>query len=146
MSRSSRMALALAVLLASLPGAASGQAPEPLGLRPPGAMDCAVMPSRIIDVATPMAGVLEEVLVRAKGEIRAPAGGIIGEELSQAGEAANGRPLIIVEPELDYISPLADQSSRTIRAYHTLTSDRVAPGDRYLLLSPEAAAAALSGL
>ena len=123
-------------------------------------------------------------VIVAKGEIRAPAGGIIGEELLHAGEAAQGRPLaqvivvepmrvevfvplgqlqalregaphvvlagniepIILEPELDYISPLADQSSRTIRAYYTLTSDRVAPGYRCLLLPPAAAAAAVSGL
>lgn len=277
-----------ATLLVGPPTAALAQlgAAKPLGVRPPGAMDCAIMPSRIVEVATPMEGVLEEVLVKpgqvvekgqllarldseiaaaehaharlradsaagvrmarsrvevaqvqydsarpafqhnvlsrveyekvkgelilaereferereamaiaeaeaarmavivAKGEIRAPAGGIIGEDLLHAGEAAQGRALaqvivvepmrvevfvplgqlqalregaphvllagdvdpIILEPELDYISPLADQSSRTIRAYYTLTSDQVAPGYRCFLLPPEAARAALSGL
>ncbi len=289
MTRPASLAVAMAAAcVLALPGAARAQAAaaEPLGLRPPGAMDCAIMPSRIIEVATPVEGVLEEVLVRpgqmveegellarldseiaaaelaharlraesaagvrlarsrieaaqvqydsarpalqhnvlsrveyekikgelvlaereyerereamaiaeaeaariavivAKGEIRAPARGIIGEELLDAGEAANGRPLaqvIVVEPmrvevfvplgqlqalregapyvvlagnvdpaileaELDYISPMADQSSRTIRAYYTLDSDRVAPGYRCFLLPPDAAAAALSGL
>lgn len=274
--------LALTAALAT-PVTAQAVRPE---LRPEGAMDCAIMPSRVIEVATPLDGVLEEVLVRpgqavekgeliarldtaiaaaelahaelkarsaagvraargrieaaqvqydsarpalqhnvlsrveyekikaelvlaereleremeamalaaaeaariavivAKGEIRAPASGIIGEQLLDAGEAAQGRPLaqvivvepmrvevfvplgqlqalregaphvvlagtaepILLEPELDYISPLADQSSRTIRAYYTLHSDRVVPGYRCYLLPPEAAAAARSGL
>lgn len=280
--------LALLGCLSTLAQAQTLPAPafEAPGARPEGAMDCAITPSRVIEVATPMDGVLAEVLVKpgqhveagqilarldgdiaraelaharlraesaaavrvastrvegaraqyasarramegdvlsrieyekilaelrlaerelerereamaiaeaeaarmavivAKGEIRAPASGIVGEGLLNAGETAQGRPLaqlivvepmrvevfvplgrlqalkdgaphvvlagttrpVIVEPELDYISPLADQSSRTIRAYYTLRGDEVAPGYRCFLLPPEAAAAAIAGL
>jgi len=108
----------------------------------------------------------------AKGDIRAPASGIIGEGLLSPGEVASGDPvatLVQVDPmrievfvpvgqlqqlreapeqtiragdrgdvqaqvRLEYISPLADQGSRTIRAYYTTNSDEIAPGYRCVMV------------
>jgi len=108
----------------------------------------------------------------AKGDIRAPATGIIGEGLLAPGEAAGGNPvatLVEVDPmrievfvpvgqiqrlrespeqviragdrgdveaqvRLEYISPLADQGSRTIRAYYTTNSNEIAPGYRCVMV------------
>lgn len=116
-------------------------------------------------------------LIVAKGEIRAPFAGVIGEELLNPSEAIEGRPvaqLIVIEPmrieafatveaaaairegaeyvavtgfsapvieeiTLDYVSPLADTSSQTIRVYYELTSQNTAPGYRCFLATPEAA-------
>ncbi len=113
-----------------------------------------------------------------KGEIRAPFPGTIGESILDPGETIGEQPiakLIVVDPMrveafvpldriqslragqrfivragdsppifetpvLDYISPLADQSSRTVRAYFHLESDRVSPGFSCSLLpSPDVA-------
>ena len=261
---------------APVPGvAAASNAPQ----RPDGALDCAIQPSRIVEVASPIDGVLAEVFVRAgqpvkkgdliarvdtdiaaaelanaearaaaqgalkmaearaaaaaaeyrtqkkayegrvaprvdferargelnvaqgevrrerealtlaaadrarmalivsKGEIRAPFDGVIGEDVLDPSEAIEGRPvaqLIVIDPmrvevfapvaaaeavrggaervvvsriddpviapvELDYVSPLADGSSQTIRVYYHLSHDGIAPGFRCFLASPEAA-------
>ena len=108
----------------------------------------------------------------AKGDIRAPASGIIGEGLLAPGEVAGSEPvatLIEVDPmrievfvpvgqvqrlrespdqviragdrgdveaqvRLEYISPLADQGSRTVRAYYTTDSNQIAPGYRCVMV------------
>ncbi|WP_416896328.1 MAG: efflux RND transporter periplasmic adaptor subunit [Minwuia sp.] len=105
-------------------------------------------------------------LTVAKGEIRAPVAGVVGEELIAPGESTFERPvahIVQVNPmrvevfiplersrtllsrdayeiaagpgfaerltvAFDYVSPLADQSSRTIKAYFKLETDAVAPG------------------
>lgn len=116
-------------------------------------------------------------LIVAKGVIRAPFDGVIGEDVLNPSEAIDGRPiaqLIVIDPmrvetfatpeatrairagadyvvvsqlqtpviataELDYISPLADSSSQTIRVYHHLIHDEIAPGYRCFLAPREAA-------
>lgn len=269
-------ALLLAMLLT---GPVLGQGVQPLtpgavAARPAGALDCAILPARIIEIAQPIAGILAEVRVRpgqrvaegdiiarvdtdilraelaqaelraagtatlraaqaraevanrlydsarrafeggvisatvheealreqltarfdlereretrvlaeaeaerlrvqiAKGDIRAPASGVIGEGLLAPGEVGSNAPvatLIEVDPmrvevfvpvgqvqrlretpdqvilagdrgdvraevRLEYISPLADQGSRTIRAYYTTQNDDIAPGYRCVML------------
>jgi len=112
-------------------------------------------------------------LTVAKGEIRAPVSGVVGEELIAPGESTFERPvahIVQVNPmrvevfvplqrsrailagdsfqiaagpgfaerlpvSFDYVSPLADQSSRTIKAYFRLESDAVAPGMQCVFLS-----------
>lgn len=118
-------------------------------------------------------------VILSKGMIRAPFAGIIGEDLLDPSEDTEGRPVaqlivtdpmrvevfarieaaeairdgadhvvvarasdpVIVEPVLDYISPVAEASSQTIRVYYTLESDIIQPGLR-CLLAPRAAAEA----
>lgn len=266
-------AFLIAMILAG-PVYAQGITPGAIPLRPVGALDCAILPARIIEIAQPIAGVLAEVRVRpgqhvaqgdviarvdtdilqaelaqaelraagtatlqaaqarsdvanrlyssarrafdggvisaaaheealrdqltarfelererearvlaeaeaerlriqiAKGDIRAPASGIIGEGLLAPGEVASGDPvatLIEVDPmrievfvpvgqvqrlreapdqviqagdrgdveaqvRLEYISPLADQGSRTIRAYYTTDNENIAPGYRCMMV------------
>lgn len=118
-----------------------------------------------------------------KGEIRAPFAGIIGEDLLDPSEATEGRPVAhlivtqpmrvevfarldvaeeiragadyvilagatspeMVVPELDYISPVADPSSQTIRVYYVLESARLSPGFRCLFMKRAAAREFLAG-
>ncbi|WP_316014984.1 efflux RND transporter periplasmic adaptor subunit [Roseobacter sp. HKCCA0434] len=108
----------------------------------------------------------------AKAAIRAPASGVIGEGLLAPGETAAGQPvatLIQVAPvrievfvpvtqlqslreapdqviragddgdlsarvTLEYISPIADQGSRTVRAYYTTEDENIVPGYRCMLV------------
>lgn len=264
----------LFVLPASAPALGQALTPGAIPARPVGALDCAILPARIIEIAQPIAGVLAQVRVRpgqqvvagqviavvdtdilqaelaqaelraagqatlqaaqgradvanrlfesaeralrsgvisetvfqealrdqltarfdlarevetralaeaeaerlriqiAKGDIRAPADGIIGEGLLAPGEVGNSGPvatLIEVDPmrvevfvpvgqiqrlreapdqviragdrgdveaqvRLEYISPLADQGSRTIRAYYTTNDENIAPGYRCVMI------------
>jgi len=46
---------------------------------------------------------------------------------------------IVVEPVFEYISPIADSSSRTVRVYYSLEHTLIKPGFRCLLMNQEAA-------
>lgn len=116
-------------------------------------------------------------LIVSKGEIKAPFDGIIGEDVLDPSEAIEGRPiaqLIVIDPmrvevfatakavrairkgaefvltsqpddpliadvALDYISPLADSSSQTIRVFYHLSHDQIAPGFRCFMSTRGAA-------
>jgi len=116
-------------------------------------------------------------LIVSKGEITAPFDGVIGEKVLNPSEAISGRPiaqLIVIDPmrveafatveqsvairegqelvlvsrlsnpiiedlKLDYVSPVADASSRTIRVFYTFSSQQVSPGYRCYLATRKAA-------
>ena len=268
------VAIVLALISGPVSAQVSGLAPTAVQVRPAGALDCAILPARIIEIAQPIGGVLAQVNVRpgqsvragdviaqvdtdilqaelaqaelraagqatlraaqaraevanrlhssalqayeggvisgaaleearreqlaarfdlererearalaeveadrlriqiAKGTIRAPAAGIVGEGLLAPGEVGSGVPVatlievtpmrvevfvpvgrvqelrenpdqtiragdlgdLVAQVRLEYVSPLADQGSRTIRAYYTTTDTDIAPGYRCMMI------------